>query len=79
MFGFGIGPLIGPLSSSFIGANWCYNSKVIEFTNFESNEVVLGRSSGYVSVAKSKRATYFHTSEEIWNSTQSMRGGSRGM
>ena len=62
------------------GANCWYNAKAIEFTNVGSKEVVLGRSPGYVEVAKSKGAIYFHTSDEIWNATHSMKGvGSKGM
>ena len=80
MLGFGIGSLIGAITGGFAGANGWYNAKAIEFTNVGSQEVVLGRSPGYVEVAKSKGATYFHTSDEIWNATQSMKGvGSKGM
>lgn len=54
------------------GANQWYNAKTLEFTNIGSNEVVLGRSPHYVDVAKNRGATYFNTSDEIWNATGSM-------
>lgn len=80
MLGFGIGSLIGAITGGFVCANGWYNAKAIEFTHVGSKEVVLGRSPGYVEVAENKGATYFHTSDEIWNATQSMKGvGSKGM
>lgn len=45
-----------------------------------SNEVVLGRSGVYESVAQSRNATYFSTSNARWTQVSNMRGvGSRGM
>ena len=80
MFGFGVGSIIGALFGAFNGANGWYNAKAIEFTNVGSDEVVLGRKPGYVEIAKSKGATYFNTTDDIWYATQSMRGvGSKGM
>ena len=80
MLGFGAGAVVGAVAGGFHGANGWYNAKALEFTNVGSNEVVLGRSPGYVDVARSRGATYFHTTDDIWNATQSMRGvGSKGM
>lgn len=80
MLGFGVGAVVGAVAGGFHGANGWYNAKALEFTNVGSNEVVLGRSPGYVDVARSRGATYFHTTDDIWNATQSMRGvGSKGM
>ena len=80
MLGFGVGAVIGAVAGGVHGANGWYNAKALEFTNVGSNEVVLGRSPGYVDIARSRGATYFHTTDDIWNATQSMRGvGSKGM
>ena len=80
MLGFGIGAFVGAISGGFYGANGWYNAKALEFTNAGSNEVVLGRSPGYVDVARSRGATYFHITDDIWKVTQSMKGvGSKGM
>ena len=80
MLGFGVGAVVGTVAGGFYGANGWYNAKALEFTNVGSNEVVLGRSPGYVDVARSRGATYFHTTDDVWNATQSMRGvGSKGM
>ena len=78
--GFGIGSIGGGISGGISGANNWYNTKALEFTNFGSNEVVLGRSPYYIEVAKNRGATYFHVSNEIWEKTQSMFGvGNKGM
>lgn len=80
MLGFGAGAVVGAIVGGFSGANGWYNAKALEFTNYGSNEVVLGRSPGYVEIAKSRGATYFHTTDDVWNATQSMRGvGTKGM
>ena len=80
MLGFGVGAVVGTVAGGFYGANGWYNAKALEFTNVGSNEVVLGRSPGYVDVARSRGETYFHTTDDVWNATQSMRGvGSKGM
>ena len=80
MTGFGIGALVGGVVGGFCGANGWYNTKALEFTNFGSNEVLLGRNPGYVEIAKSRGATYFHTTDDIWNATRSMKGvGTKGM
>ena len=80
LLGLGIGSLIGAILGGHIGANGWYSAKAIEFTNAGSNEVVLGRSPGYVNVAKNKGATYFNTKDAIWNATKSMKGvGKKGM
>ena len=77
---FGIGAIIGAVAGGVTGANAWYNAKALEFTNYGSSEVVLGRSPGYVEIAKNRGATYFHTTDDIWKATQSMRGvGSKGM
>ena len=59
LLGFGVGSLIGAILGGYIGANGWYSAKAIEFTNAGSNEVVLGRSPGYVNIAKNNGATYF--------------------
>ena len=80
LLGLGIGSLIGAILGGHIGANGWYSAKAIEFTNAGSNEVVLGRSPGYVNVAKNKGATYFNTKDAIWNANKSMKGvGKKGM
>ena len=80
LLGLGIGSLIGAILGGHIGVNGWYSAKAIEFTNAGSNEVVLGRSPGYVNVAKNKGATYFNTKDAIWNATKSMKGvGKKGM
>jgi len=80
MLGFGVGAVVGAVAGGFHGAKGWYNAKALEFTNVGSNEVVLGRSPGYVDVARSRGATYFHTTDDVWNATKSMRGvGSKGM
>lgn len=82
-FGVGAGEIfggVGAISGGFYGANGWYNAKALEFTNTGSNEVVLGRSPGYVDVARRRGATYFHTTDDIWKVTQSMKGvGSKRM
>lgn len=80
LMGFGIGAIAGAVIGGTIGANGWYNAKALEFTNAGSKEVVLGRSPEYVSIAKERGATYFHTSNEIWESTKSLKGvGTNGM
>lgn len=80
LIGFGIGAIAGAVIGGTIGANGWYNAKALEFTNAGSKEVVLGRSPEYVSIAKERGATYFHTSNEIWESTKSLKGvGTNGM
>ena len=80
LMGFGIGAVVGAVIGGFAGANSWYNAKALEFTNLGSKEVVLGRSPDYVSIAQSRGATYFHTTDEIWNATKSLKGvGNRGM
>ena len=80
LIGFGIGAIAGAVIGGTIGANGWYNAKALEFTNAGSKEVVLGRSPEYVSIAKERGATYFHTSNKIWESTKSLKGvGSNGM
>ena len=80
LMGFGIGAVVGAVIGGAAGAHGWYNTKALEFTNFGSNEVVLGRSPGYVDIAKSRGATYFHTTDEIWNATKAFKGvGNSGM
>ena len=80
LMGFGIGAVVGAVIGGAAGAHGWYNTKALEFTNFGSNEVVLGRSPGYVDIAKSRGATYFHTTDEIWNATKVFKGvGNSGM
>ena len=80
MTGFGIGAVIGAVIGGAVGANSWYNAMAKQFTNIGSKEVVLGRSPGYVDIAKSRGATYFHTSDKIWNATRSLKGvGNKGM
>ena len=80
MLGFGVGAVVGAVAGGFYGANGWYNAKALEFTNVGSNEVVLGRSPDYVDIARSRGATYFNTTDDIWNATKNMPGvGSKGM
>ena len=80
MTGFGIGAVIGAVIGGTVGANSWYNAIAKQFTNIGSKEVVLGRSPGYVDIAKSRGATYFNTSDKIWNATKSLKGvGNKGM
>ena len=79
--GFGIGAVIGAVAGGSAGANGFYNGIALEFTkNPLSNEVVLGRSGVYESLAQSRNATYFNASNARWTQVSNMRGvGSRGM
>ena len=78
--GFGVGAIIGAVIGGMSGAHGWYNAKALEFTHAGSKEVVLGRSPGYVEIAKNRGATYFNTTDEIWNSTKAMKGvGNKGM
>ena len=80
LIGFGIGAIVGAVIGGMVGANGWYNAKALEFTNVGSKEVVLGRSPTYVEIAKSRGATYFHTTDDVWNATRSLKGvGNRGM
>ena len=80
MTGFGIGAVIGAVIGGTVGANSWYNAIAKQFTNIGSKEVVLGRSPGYVDIAKSRGATYFNTSDKIWNATKALKGvGNKGM
>ena len=80
LIGFGAGAIVGAVIGGAVGANGWYNAKALEFTNIGSKEVVLGRSPTYVEIAKSRGATYFHTTDEVWNATKSLKGvGTRGM
>ena len=82
LMGFGIGAVVGAVVGGFVGANGWYNTKALEFThNAGSGKVVLGRSAdAYSVVAKSKGATYFNTTDRIWNATRAMKGvGNKGM
>ena len=82
LIGFGIGAVVGAVIGGFAGANGWYNAKALEFThNAGSGKVVLGRSAdAYSAVAKSKGATYFNTTDKIWNATKAMKGvGDKGM
>lgn len=80
LMGFGIGAIAGAVIGGIGGANGWYKAKALEFTNFGSKEVVLGRSPQYVEIAQQKGATYFHTSAENWNLVKNMKGvGDKGM
>ena len=80
LMGFGIGAVVGAVIGGFAGANGWYNAKALEFTNVGTKNVVLGRSPRYVEIAQSQNATYFHTTDEIWNATKAMKGvGNKGM
>lgn len=80
MIGFGAGAVVGAIAGGIAGANSWYATKALEFTNMGSKEVVLGRSPKYVEIAQSRGATYFNTSDKVWNSTKAMKGvGDKGM
>ena len=81
-FLFGFVAVVGAVVGGFLGANCWYNAKALEFThNAISGKVVLGRSAdGYSVIAETKGATYFNTTDKIWDATRAMKGvGDKGM
>ena len=84
LLGLGIGAFAGAAIGAVIGgvsgANGWYNARALELTNVgSSNEVVLGHSSdGYSTIAQSRNATYFHTSDVRWAELEK-QVGRRGM
>lgn len=80
--GFGTGSITGAITGGIQGYNGWFQARALEFTNYgTTNEVVLGRSAdNYHLVAKSRNATYFHTTDVRWAQVQAMRGvGTKGM
>ena len=74
MAGFGVGAIVGAVYGGFYGANGWYNAKALEFTNSGSSEVFLGKDPTYYEIAQKYGGTSFHVSNEVWNSTASMKG-----
>lgn len=80
LIGFGIGAIVGAVIGGMVGTNGLYNAKALSFTNEGLKEVVLGRSPTYVEIAKSRGATYFHKTDDVWNATRPLKGvGNREM
>ncbi len=78
LMGFGIGAVVGAIIGGAAGANGWYNAKALEFTQYGSKEVVLGRNPQYIEIAKNRGATYFHSSN--WEATRALKGvGDKGM
>lgn len=73
LIGASIGIGVGAIAGGFSGANGWYNARVLEFTNYGTNDEVIIRKyidkskHSYDPIAKSRGSTYYGTSNARWS------------